>query len=109
MQSGCFSDEIVEIVRQLQLRNEFMQKISENVFSSNLRNVAWSVTTAVHMKIMLLGSSLFSHEVFFIDSATEVFNLTKEDNVCQYVVRREAGKKKKAPKVRHESTRTVPS
>ena len=26
----------------------------------------------------------------------KVFNLTKEDNVCQYVVRREAGKKKKA-------------
>ena len=29
----------------------------------------------------------------------KTFNLQKEDNVCSYVVRREAGKKKKAPKV----------
>merc|ERR1719287_222244 len=29
----------------------------------------------------------------------KVFNLTKEDDVRQFVVRREAGKKKKAPKV----------
>merc|ERR1712118_272662 len=29
----------------------------------------------------------------------KTFNLQKEDNVCQFVVRREAGKKKKAPKV----------
>merc|ERR1712080_455964 len=29
----------------------------------------------------------------------KVFNLNKDDNVCQYVVRREAGKKKKAPKI----------
>merc|ERR1719194_253442 len=27
----------------------------------------------------------------------KTFNLQKEDNVCSYVVRREAGKKKKAP------------
>jgi len=35
----------------------------------------------------------------------KVFNLTKEDNVCQYVVRREAGKKKKAPKVQRLITK----
>merc|ERR1712205_223778 len=33
----------------------------------------------------------------------KTFNLQKEDNVCQYVVRREAGKKKKAPKVQRPS------
>merc|ERR1712118_183290 len=33
------------------------------------------------------------------------FNLSKEDNVCQYVVRREAGKKKKAPKVQRLTTK----
>merc|ERR1712072_538646 len=35
----------------------------------------------------------------------KVFNLSKEDNVCQYVVRREAGKKKKAPKVQRLITK----
>merc|ERR1719218_221922 len=35
----------------------------------------------------------------------KVFNLQKEDNVCQYVVRREAGKKKKAPKVQRLITK----
>merc|ERR1719197_2409699 len=35
----------------------------------------------------------------------KVFNLTKEDNVCSYVVRREAGKKKKAPKVQRLITK----
>merc|ERR1712224_886734 len=35
----------------------------------------------------------------------KVFNLTKEDNVCQFVVRREAGKKKKAPKVQRLITK----
>merc|ERR1719258_745049 len=35
----------------------------------------------------------------------KTFNLQKEDNVCQYVVRREAGKKKKAPKVQRLITK----
>merc|ERR1711924_262967 len=35
----------------------------------------------------------------------KTFNLQKEDNVCSYVVRREAGKKKKAPKVQRLITK----
>merc|ERR1712078_284412 len=35
----------------------------------------------------------------------KTFNLQKENNVCQYVVRREAGKKKKAPKVQRLITK----
>merc|ERR1712216_552372 len=35
----------------------------------------------------------------------KTFNLQKENNVCSYVVRREAGKKKKAPKVQRLITK----
>merc|ERR1719164_371737 len=39
------------------------------------------------------------------DLAVMQLVVTKEDNVCQYVVRREAGKKKKAPKVQRLITK----
>merc|ERR1712118_32941 len=37
----------------------------------------------------------------------KLFNLEKKDNVRQFVVRREAGKKKKAPKIQRLVTRAM--